>query len=70
MTKILLVVSILAILVFVNTVNGQEICKRHKTEFGDYVEEQNCTVYCCGSCDHRYCCENKSSRLDQTCKSR
>ena len=44
--------------------NSQEVCESY-TYFGYLHEEQNCSMYCCGSCSFRYCCGNIKDRLDQ-----
>ena len=45
-------------------VNSQEVCEKHK-HLEDTYEAQNCTLYCCGSCNRRFCCNSRANRLNQ-----
>ena len=45
-------------------VESQEVCESYSyIEY--YYDAQNCSKYCCGSCNSRYCCSDLSIRLDQ-----
>ena len=45
-------------------VESQEVCESYYTLWSTY-EAQNCSMYCCGSCNDRFCCDSLSERLDQ-----
>ena len=45
-------------------VESQEVCESYYTLFSTY-EAQNCSMYCCGHCNDRFCCSSLSDRLDQ-----
>lgn len=64
MTKLL--APFLLLFVFsVSKVTSRELCQSY-TIYGDFFPVQNCSLYCCGSCDNRYCCFDATMRLDQT----
>lgn len=45
-----------------------EICENFTSNEGHLYESQNCSMYCCGTCDDRFCCPDIFIRLDQkTC---
>lgn len=45
-------------------VRSSEVCEAHNF-YSLYYPAQNCTTYCCGTCDYRYCCSFYEYRLDQ-----
>ena len=46
-------------------VESQEVCESYTYLNISFYDAQNCSMYCCGSCNSRYCCSSLSSRLDQ-----
>ena len=61
--------KILAFMLFsivysVAMIESQEVCESYYTLFSTN-ESQNCSIYWCGSCNDRFCCNSLSDRLDQ-----
>lgn len=48
----------------VHNVKSQEVCHNY-TFNGYFFKAQNCSNYCCGYCNNRYCCNDTNFRLDQ-----
>lgn len=68
MIKIKKELALFSLLLFIyiaeEKVNSQEVCESY-TNLEFLYEEENCSAYCCGTCDNRYCCDNPLKRLDQ-----
>lgn len=48
----------------ISKVNSREVCEK-KNKLHITYELKNCSVYCCGSCNLRYCCNDPNKRLNQ-----
>ena len=59
-----LALVLFSIVFSVAIVESQEICESYNTLWSTN-EAQNCSMYCCGSCKDRFCCNSLSNRLDQ-----
>ena len=55
---------LLIVYIAIVKVNSQELCEKHNN-LNNTIDAQNCNLYCCGSCNHRYCCNNLYNRLNQ-----
>ena len=65
MNKILALFLFTIVIIYsVAKVESQEVCESYV--INDYiVEAENCSDYCCGTCNRRYCCGALINRLDQ-----
>ena len=65
LSKLSSLFSIALIAFIIPTLNNQEVCESYS--YNGYLhEEQNCSIYCCGSCTIKYCCGYPSLRLNQS----
>lgn len=64
--------SLVTLFLFSNSVQSFELCESYISNSTTIIPDRNCSQeqnLCCGGCDFKYCCNDTSSRLDQSlCK--